>query len=114
MRARVAGVFRSEYARVVACALRVVRDIDAAEEIAQEAFVQALEHWPGGMPERPGAWLVTAARRRALDRLRRARRAEARAPALAYETELGARDEVPDVVDAEAISDDRLRLIFTC
>jgi len=66
------------------------------------------------MPDRPGAWLLTTARRRALDRLRHARRAAARAAALAYEAGLGARDEEPDVTDPETIPDDRLRLIFTC
>ena len=113
--ARVAEVFRLEYGRVVASVLRIVRDIDAAEEVVQAAFAQALAHWPAhGTPDRPGAWLLTTARRRALDRLRRARRAGARADALAYEVALGAMDESPDVIDPEAIPDDRLRLIFTC
>jgi len=113
--ARVAEVFRLEYGRVVASALRIVRDIDAAEEVVQEAFAQALDHWPAsGVPDRPGAWLLTTARRRALDRLRRARRAGARVDALAYEVELGAREEIPEVAEPEAIPDDRLRLIFTC
>jgi RNA polymerase sigma-70 factor (ECF subfamily) len=111
----IAEVFRDEYARVVASVLRIVRDIDAAEDVVQEAFAQALDHWPAkGMPDRPGAWLVTTARRRALDRLRRARRMDARADALAYEAGLGARDERPQVTDPETIPDDRLRLIFTC
>lgn len=73
--ARVAEAFRLEYGCVVASVLRIVRDIDAAEEIVQEAFAQALDHWPAnGTPDRPGAWLLTTARRRALDRLRHARR----------------------------------------
>ena len=111
----IADVFRGEYARVVACALRIVRDVDAAEDVVQEAFAQALAHWPvSGVPDRPGAWLLTAARRRAIDRVRRVRRADARAEALAYETGLRAGDERPDVVDPESIPDDRLRLIFTC
>ncbi len=113
--ARVADAFREEYAGIVASVLRIVRDIDAAEEIVQAAFEQALEHWPAtGPPDRPGAWLLTTARRRALDHLRRQRRAGARADALAYETALGAIDESPDVNDPDAIPDDRLRLIFTC
>ena len=113
--ARVAEAFRLEWARVVASVLRIVRDIDAAEEIVQEAFQQALDHWPvRGTPDRPGAWLLTTARRRALDRLRRARRAEGRADAIAYEAVLGAMDEGPDVTDPDTIPDDRLRLIFTC
>jgi RNA polymerase sigma factor (sigma-70 family) len=81
----------------------------------QAAFEQAVAHWPvDGLPDRPGAWLLTAARRRALDRLRRARRAAARVDALAYEASLDAVNEPVDVMDPEAIPDDRLRLIFTC
>jgi RNA polymerase sigma factor (sigma-70 family) len=113
--ARVAEVFRLEYARVVASVLRIVHDVETAEEVVQEAFTQALHHWPAaGMPDRPGAWLLTTARRRALDQLRRARRAGARVAALAYEATLGATDCGPDVTDAAEIPDDRLRLIFTC
>jgi RNA polymerase sigma-70 factor, ECF subfamily len=94
---------------------RIVRDLDAAEEVVQEAFALALERWPrDGVPTRPGAWLLTAARRRALDRLRRTRRAGVHADALAREIELGAPDEGPDVSDPATIPDDRLRLIFTC
>jgi RNA polymerase sigma factor (sigma-70 family) len=115
VRARVDEVFRLEYGRVVASVLRIVRDIDAAEEIVQEAFGQALDHWPAnGMPDRPGAWLLTTARRRGLDHLRRGRRAGAHAASLAYEAALGAIDESPDSMDPEAIPDDRLRLIFIC
>jgi RNA polymerase sigma factor (sigma-70 family) len=115
VQARVSEAFRLEYARVVASVLRLVRDIDAAEEVVQEAFAQALDRWPAtGLPDRPGAWLLTAARRRALDRLRHTRRVEAHADAIAYETTLGASDGAPDVTDPETIPDDRLRLIFTC
>ena len=113
--ARVAEAFRLEYGRVVASVLRIVRDVDTAEEVVQGAFEQALAHWrAGGVPDRPGAWLLTTARRRALDHLRRARRAGARADALAYEAAIGAMDEIPEVTDPEAIPDDRLRLIFIC
>ena len=114
MRARVAEVFRGEHARVVASVLRILRDIDAAQDVVQEAFEQALDHWPAeGIPDRPGAWLSTTARRRALDHLRRARRAGARAEALAHSARDTASPE-PDVALPEEISDDRLRLIFTC
>src|SRR5947208_4940051 len=115
VQARVAEVFRLEYGRVVASVLRIVRDIDTAEEVVQEAFAQALDRWPAdGTPERPGAWLLTTARRRALDRLRHARRVGARADALAYQAALGAMGEGPEVTDPAEIPDDRLRLIFTC
>jgi RNA polymerase sigma-70 factor (ECF subfamily) len=115
VRVRVTEAFRLEYARIVASVLRIVRDVDAAEEIVQDAFARALDAWPlGGIPDRPGAWLLTTARRRALDHLRRARRAEARAGALAYEAALDAGDEGPEVPDPETIPDDRLRLVFTC
>ena len=114
MHEHVDEIFRVEYARVVASVLRLVRDIDTAEEVVQEAFAQALARWPAtGAPERPGAWLLTTARRRALDRLRSARRADARAGAIAYEVALGAPGE-PEVVDPQTIPDDRLRLVFTC
>jgi RNA polymerase sigma factor (sigma-70 family) len=113
--APVAEAFRQEYARVVASVLRIARDIDLAEEIVQEAFEQALERWPRtGTPDRPGAWLLTTARRRAIDRLRRGRLADSKAEAIAYETALAAGNEIPDVTDPETIADDRLRLVFTC
>jgi RNA polymerase sigma-70 factor (ECF subfamily) len=112
---RLAEAFRREYARVVASVLRIVRDIDTAEEVVQEAFAQALVSWPAvGTPVKPGAWLLTTARRRAIDHLRRGRRVDTHADALAYESGLAAADEGPDVTDPEAIADDRLRLIFTC
>jgi RNA polymerase sigma factor (sigma-70 family) len=115
VRAGLAETFRLEYARVVASVLRIVRDIDAAEDVVQEALARALDHWPvDGTPDRPGAWLLTTARRRALDRLRQARRADARAEALAYEVWMAVHDEEPDPTDPPEIADDRLRLIFTC
>ena len=112
LRAQVAEVFRLEYGRVVASILRMIRDIDTAEEIVQEAFEQALTHWPAsGTPDRPGAWLLTTARRRALDHLRRRRRAGTRVDELAHVSP-GAR--LPEVDEPDEIPDDRLRLIFTC
>ena len=112
VRARVEEVFRLEYGRVVSSVLRIVRDIDTAQEVVQEAFGQALTHWPvSGTPDRPGAWLLTTARRRALDHLRRSRRAGARADELAY---VSHGEMPPDVAEPDEIPDDRLRLIFTC
>src|SRR4029453_10081771 len=82
--------------------VRVVRDIDAAEEVVQEAFEQALSHWPAaGRPDRPGAWLLTTARRRALDHLRRRRRIGTRVDELAHLAQ-GAVREPPDVAEADA------------
>ena len=110
VRAQVAETFRAESARVIASVLRIVRDIDLAQEVVQGAFEQALDHWPvSGVPDRPGAWLSTTARRRALDHLRRVRRAGARAEALAHHA-LGMMEPPPDVADPEEIPDDRLRL----
>ncbi|HXH84789.1 MAG TPA: DUF6596 domain-containing protein [Candidatus Tectomicrobia bacterium] len=108
---RVAEMFRVEYARLVAAAARIVRDLDAAEEIAQDAFARALAHWPvTGVPDRPGAWLLTTARRRAFDRVRRARRAAALVDAEDMADSAGS----AAALDPETIPDDRLRLIFTC
>jgi len=68
----VAGVFREEYGRAVATLVRLLGDITLAEEAVQDAFVLALERWPdGGVPPNPGGWIVTTARRRAIDRFRR-------------------------------------------
>jgi len=97
---------------VLAATVRVTRDLDAAEEAVQDAYVQALRTWADdGVPARPGAWLTTVARRGALNALRR-RRTLATKLALLVE-----RDEVqpqPHEPDADAIPDDRLRLVFTC
>ena len=72
VKAALADAFRSEWGRVVATLIRMTRDWDLAEECAQDAFALALERWPrDGVPRRPGAWLTTTARNRALDRLRR-------------------------------------------
>jgi RNA polymerase sigma-70 factor, ECF subfamily len=93
---------------VLAATVRVTRDLDTAEEAVQDAYVRALETWArDGVPTRPGAWLTTVARRRALNLLRRGRTLEAKLPLL-----LGSAEDEPD--DADAIPDDRLRLVFTC
>ncbi|MCM9077648.1 MULTISPECIES: RNA polymerase sigma factor [Streptomyces] len=108
----VEAVFRIESARIIACAARVVRDVGIAEEIAQDALVAALEQWPQeGVPARPGAWLMTTARHRAIDLVRRK---ETYARKLA---EVGrSLEDVPppaEPADPEDIDDDLLRLIFT-
>jgi RNA polymerase sigma-70 factor (ECF subfamily) len=109
--AAVAEAFRSDWGRVVAYLIRVTGNWDLAEECAQEAFERALERWPrDGLPSSPSAWLVTTARNRALDRLRRAKVGDAKLKEL--ET-MRVRTEGKED-DPSGIGDDRLRLMFTC
>ncbi|HEX2038322.1 MAG TPA: RNA polymerase sigma factor [Acidimicrobiales bacterium] len=107
--AEIDRVFRDEYGRVVATLVRLFGDIDIAEEAVQDAFVEAARRWPSdGLPPNPGGWIVTTARNRAIDRLRReASRHDRHAQAAL----LRADDEPPEV---GPVPDDRLRLIFTC
>ncbi|MET8425999.1 DUF6596 domain-containing protein [Nocardia sp. NPDC004860] len=109
--AALTAAFRTEWARLVATLIGGLGDWDLAEECAQEAFALAWRTWPReGVPERPGAWLLTAARRRAVDRLRRERVGAEKLRALAL-------IDTPDSgepVSGTDIPDDRLRLIFTC
>jgi RNA polymerase sigma-70 factor, ECF subfamily len=102
-------VFREEYGRAVAVLVRVLGDIDAAEEAAQDAFTAAVQRWPStGLPPSPAGWIITTARNRAIDRHRReASRADRHAQAAL----LYARDEP---AQEDPVGDDRLRLIFTC
>ncbi|MDV9175922.1 RNA polymerase sigma factor [Streptomyces sp. W16] len=111
----VAAAFREEWGQVVATLIRVTGDWDLAEECAQDAFAQALDRWRrDGIPRRPGAWLTTTARNRALDVLRR----EAVGTAKLREVAVLGRDEGPYDPeydgDDSGVHDDRLRLIFTC
>ena len=111
----VAAAFREEWGQVVATLIRVTGDWDLAEECAQDAFAQALDRWRrDGIPRRPGAWLTTTARNRALDVLRR----EAVGAAKLREVAVLGRDEGPydPEYDGEdsGVEDDRLRLVFTC
>lgn len=112
----IGAVWRIESARLIAGLGRIVRDVGVAEDLAQEAFVAALEDWPrDGVPDRPGAWLMTTAKRRAIDRLRRASLHERKAQELLAELErsgAGASANPADAVD-DFIEDDLLRLIFT-
>jgi RNA polymerase sigma-70 factor (ECF subfamily) len=102
-------VFRDEWSRVVASLIGFLGDFDLAEEAAQEAFALAAERWPrGGQPQSPRAWLVTTARNRAIDRIRRDRR-------LAAKTRLlDVPEATEDEMDETTIRDERLELIFTC
>ncbi len=111
----VAAAFREEWGQVVATLIRVTGDWDLAEECAQDAFAQALDRWRrDGIPRRPGAWLTTTARNRALDVLRR----EAVGVAKLREVAVLGRDEGPYDPeydgDDSGVEDDRLRLVFTC
>ncbi|MGY4393812.1 RNA polymerase sigma factor (sigma-70 family) [Streptomyces sp. TE12347] len=108
----VEAVFRIESARIIASVARVVRDVGIAEEIAQDALVAALEQWPrAGVPDRPGAWLMTTAKHRAIDLVRRK---ETYARKLAeVGRSLGDVPPPAEPVDPEDIDDDLLRLIFT-
>lgn len=102
-------VFRTEHGRVVATLVRYFGDIDIAEDAAQEAYLAAVQRWPGsGIPPNPGGWLTTTARNRAIDRLRRESSRESRQAEAAMLTEFDDDSPVSSVVD------DRLRLIFTC
>ncbi|HEY2551106.1 MAG TPA: RNA polymerase sigma factor [Streptosporangiaceae bacterium] len=109
----VEAVFRHEYGRCVATLIRFLGDIDLAEEAVQDAFTVAVAKWPvDGQPPNPGAWIVTTARNRAIDRLRReATRHDRHAQALLL---YPGSDPPPDDGLEDAVRDDRLRLIFTC
>ncbi|MFG2474968.1 RNA polymerase sigma factor [Streptomyces fagopyri] len=110
----VASAFREEWGQVVATLIRVTGDWDLAEECAQDAFAQALDRWRrDGVPRRPGAWLTTTARHRALDVLRR----EAVGAEKLREVAVLARHDGPYDPEHEedgGVADDRLRLVFTC
>ena len=104
-------LYREERPRALATLIRLLRDFDLAEDMLQEAFAAAVEQWPlRGMPGNPCAWLVSTARYKAIDRLRRDRNFAAKQAEIAYLSETAAS---PDPVD-ETFPDDLLRLIFTC
>jgi RNA polymerase sigma factor (sigma-70 family) len=116
----IAAVWRIESAKIVASVARLVRDIGVAEELAQDALVAALEHWPkDGVPDKPAAWLMTTAKHRALDRLRHYKMQGQKLEELGHDLEAQEALVVPDFVDAldaarqDEIGDDLLRLIFT-
>jgi RNA polymerase sigma-70 factor, ECF subfamily len=105
-------IFREEYGRAVAVLVRVFGDITVAEDAVQDAFATAVQRWPvDGTPPSPAGWIITTARNRAIDRLRReSTRADRHAEALL----LRAPDDAPHPGHEGPVSDDRLRLIFTC
>jgi len=110
------AVFRIESPRLIAGLARIVRDVGAAEELAQEALVAALERWPEtGVPDNPGAWLMATAKNRAIDELRRGKRLERKHEELGRDIDDERTDAASAVEDAidDDIGDDLLRLIFT-
>uniref|UniRef100_A0AAU2VCR6 RNA polymerase sigma factor n=1 Tax=Streptomyces sp. NBC_00003 TaxID=2903608 RepID=A0AAU2VCR6_9ACTN len=110
--AAVERVFRAEYGRAVAVLVRVLGDIDLAEEAVQDAFATAVARWPkDGLPPSPAGWIITTARNRAVDRLRREATRAARQAEAVRRAELYAADEP---AEEGPVRDDRLRLIFTC
>jgi RNA polymerase sigma-70 factor (ECF subfamily) len=113
----VAAAGADSYARIVAALIRVTGDWTLAEDCAQEALALALERWPtDGVPANPGGWLMTVARNRAVDVLRRARveRRKLREVAVLALTDPGSATAEPATAGEEEVVDDRLRLIFTC
>ncbi|HSQ02480.1 MAG TPA: RNA polymerase sigma factor [Burkholderiales bacterium] len=107
------GVYRAESRRVLATLIRLLRDFNLAEEALQDAFIAAVEQWPrDGVPANPRAWLVSAGRFKAIDRIRHRARGDETFAQLA--NELDADAEIAPEVDADEVEDDRLRLIFTC
>jgi RNA polymerase sigma factor (sigma-70 family) len=116
----IAAVWRLESAKIVGAVARRVRDIGLAEELAQDALVAALEHWPrDGVPDKPAAWLMTVAKNRALDHWRHASMQRDKLEQIGHDLEAREALTVPDFVDAldaarqDEIGDDLLRLIFT-
>ena len=110
------AVWRIESARLIASLARIVRDIGLAEDLAQDAFIAALERWPeSGIPEKPGAWLMTAAKNRALDLWRRGKLLERKHEELGRDIEARQEMAVADFDNAmdDDIGDDLLRLVFT-
>jgi RNA polymerase sigma factor (sigma-70 family) len=116
----ISAVWRIESAKIVGAVARMVRDIGLAEELAQDALVSALEHWPlDGVPDNPGAWLMRVAKNRALDHWRHSRMQAEKLEQIGQDLEAQEALVVPDFVDAldaarqDEIGDDLLRLIFT-
>jgi RNA polymerase sigma-70 factor (ECF subfamily) len=108
----VGAAYADEWGRIVATLIRLTGDWDLAEECAQDAFAQALERWPrDSVPRRPGAWLTTTARNRALDRLRRGATEAAKLREVAR---LAGPEQAPEPTVGDSVPDDRLQLIFTC
>ena len=112
-RAAIEQVVHEEWGRILAALVKHVRDFELAEDVLQDAFVAALEHWAkDGVPSNPRAWLLRTGRRKAIDRFRRDVNFEAKRAQLGVLAELERQTERDDV--DETIPDERLRLVFTC
>jgi RNA polymerase sigma-70 factor (ECF subfamily) len=110
VRARLDEIYRAESRRVLATLIRLLGDFELAEEAVHDAFIAAVEQWPReGVPENPRAWLVSAGRFKAIDKIRRRSRFDSSLVELADELDVAAEE-----TEAEEVEDDRLRLIFTC
>ena len=109
LQAEIAAIMRKDWGRLLAVLINNLRDFQLAEDCLSDAFTSALEHWPRGMPRNPQGWLLQVARRKAIDRIRRAETRAKMQPDLAYLMALDAEE-----IEAEhEIPDERLRLIFT-
>src|SRR5919202_4049959 len=111
----VEAVWRIESAKLIAGLARILRDVGLAEDLAQDALLAALQQWPeSGVPDNPGAWLMAAAKHRAIDLLRRNKRLERKHEELGRELEVQQELAAPDLEAAidDDIGDDLLRLIF--
>ncbi len=109
------AVWRIESPKLIAGLMRIVRDVGVAEDLAQDALVAALQQWPeSGVPRNPGAWLMAAAKNRAIDHFRRNKRVERKHEELGYELEAGHMGSAPDLDAAldDNVGDDLLRLVF--
>src|SRR5881296_253796 len=117
IRRAIDAVYRIESARLIAGLTRMVRDVGLAEDLAQDALVAALEQWPeSGIPDNPGAWLMTTAKRRAIDLWRRNTRLERKHEELGRELEIQQKMAAMDLDAAidDPVGDDLLRLMFIC
>jgi len=114
-RSAIEAVFRIEQAKLIACLMPIARDVGLAEELAQDAFLAALEQWQrNGIPDNPGAWLLATAKNRAIDRFRRAKLIDRKHAELAGEQSIFGETEAPDLDAAldDEIGDELLRLMF--
>ncbi len=112
--AAITTVWRVESARLVGALTRMTRDVELAEDLAQDALVAALEQWPmTGVPTNPAAWLMTTAKRRGIDHFRRAENLRRKTEELGHAHTGGEEEQVPDLdAQVDYIEDDVLRLIF--